>query len=76
MHAYAVSTAKQVGKQQKVHTKRKFKKDQNKHDLSERNMSLEDKLLFRRRKWISCDRFSTMECGHFRPPVKLIRSVP
>ena len=39
-------------------------------------MSLEDKLLFRRRKWINCDRFSTMECGHFRPPVKLIRSVP
>ena len=50
MHAYAVSTAKQVGKQQKVHTKRKFKKDQNKNDLSERNMSLEDKLLFQKAK--------------------------
>jgi len=33
--AYFDSTAKQVGKQQKVHTKRKFKKDQNKNDLSE-----------------------------------------
>ena len=50
MHAFSVSTAKHVGKQQKVHTKRKFKKDQNKNDLSERDMSLEDKLLFRKDK--------------------------
>ena len=50
MHAYSVSTAKHVGKQQKVRTKRKFKKDQNKNDLSERNMSLEDKVLFQKAK--------------------------
>ena len=48
MHAYSVSTAKHVGKQQKVHTKRKFKKDQNKNDLSERNMSS-----FNRPRWTS-----------------------
>jgi hypothetical protein len=48
--AYFDSTAKQVGKQQKVHTKRKFKKDQNKNDLSERNMSLEEKLLSQKAK--------------------------
>ena len=50
MPAYSVSTAKHVGKQQKVHTKPKFKKDQNNSDLSERNMSLEDKLLFQKAK--------------------------
>jgi len=50
MHAYCVSTAKQVGKQQKTHTKPKFKKNQNKNDLSEKNMRLDDKLLFPKTK--------------------------
>ena len=50
MHAYTVSTAKQLGKKEKTHAKRVIKRDQNKNDISERNLSLQDKVLFHQAK--------------------------
>ena len=50
MHAYTVTTAKQLGKKEKTHAKRMIKRDQNKNDISERNLSLQDKILFHQAK--------------------------
>ena len=50
MTAYSVSSAKQVGKKQKVVAQRKIRKDNNKNDISERKLSLQDRLLFQQAK--------------------------
>ena len=50
MHAYTVTTAKQLGKKEKTYAKRMIKRDQNKNDISERNLSLQDKILFHQAK--------------------------
>ena len=44
MHAYTVTTAKQVGKKEKTHAKRMIKRDPGKNNITERNLSLQDKI--------------------------------
>ena len=60
-HAYAVSSAKQVGKKEKVQAQRKMRKDQNKNDINERNLSLSDRLLFEQAKMKELKSF--FDCG-------------
>ena len=48
--AYAILSAKQVGKKQKVLAQRKMRKDNNKNDISERKLNLQDRLLFQQAK--------------------------
>ena len=48
--AYAVMSAKQVGKKQKVVAQRKMPKDNNKNDISERKLNLQDRLFFQQTK--------------------------
>ena len=49
-HAYSAMTAKQVGKKAKVHAQRQVRKAPPKNEISEKKLSLEDRVLFHQAK--------------------------
>jgi hypothetical protein len=49
-HAYSAMTAKQAGKKAKIHAQRQVRKAQPKNEISEKKLTLEDRLLFHQAK--------------------------